>query len=184
MPLRAAVGRSFLSGLILWAVLWAACESRAVAQVEAGGSGASSDLRDPQGSILVGVSGGASFGSEVQYGSIGVQGGYAVVTGVVPGLRTTFLFGDLSGGEVVGTVWLTPPLSFAVVPFAVLEAGYAWQSFRGADADGAVYGVGGGLHLGRPRDVFNLRAGVIYRYYDFGVQRDVVAPIVVGSFRF
>jgi hypothetical protein len=140
-------------------------------------------LRDPQGSVLVGVTGGASFSSNFNYGTLGAHVGYAVLNGVVPGIRGAFFFGDLTGGEFAGTLWLTPPLALPIVPFAVGEIGYASQSYRNITVDGALYGAGGGLHFGSPADRFNLRAGVIYRYYD-GDDSDYWSPLLVFSFRF
>jgi len=141
-------------------------------------------LRDPQGSVLVGVTGGASFSSEFSYGTIGAHAGYAVLTGVVPGIRGNIFFGDLSGGELAATAWLTPPLAFPVVPFAVGELGWAWQSFSNQSFNGALLGVGGGLHFGEPTDRFNLRAGVIYRYYDIQGGTDYWSPLIIAMFRF
>lgn len=143
-----------------------------------------SRIRDPQGSVLVGVSGGASLSDGFNYGTVGAQVGYAVVHGVVPGVRGNVFFGDLTGGELAATLWLTPPIAFAVVPFAVGEIGYAWQNFNDQSFDGALFGVGGGLHFGEPSDRFNLRAGVIYRYYDIAGGDGYISPLVIASFRF
>ena len=142
-----------------------------------------SNYRDPMGSILLGITGGASVGSGVQYGNVGVQIGYAVLTGVVPGIRGTGYFGGLTGGEVVGTLWLTPPLELSVVPFAVGEIGYVWQEVNSISTNGALYGAGGGLHFGRPTSSLQIRAGVVYRFFDFGGGSGFVSPLVVGSFR-
>lgn len=143
-----------------------------------------SRLRDPQGSILVGLTGGASFSSRFTYGAVGLQAGYAVLTGVVPGVRGTVFFGDLTGGELAGTLWLTPPIDFVVVPFAVGEVGYVWRNFDGFSQQGPLYGAGGGIHFGQPGDLFNLRAGLIYRYLDVEPGEGTISPLVVASLRF
>ena len=143
-----------------------------------------SKYRDPQGALLIGITGGASIGSGLRYGSAGGHIGYAVVTGVVPGVRGTAFFGDLSGGEVVGTLWLTPPLSARMVPFAVGEVGYVWQEVGSVKTSGAIYGVGGGFHFGRPTAGVAVRAGVVYRYLDFAGGGGFVSPLLAGSFRF
>ena len=142
-----------------------------------------SPYRDAQGQILFGLNGGYGFGNGVQFGSAGVHFGYAVLTGVVPGVRANVFFGGLSGGQVVGTLWLTPPVSFAVVPFAVGEIGYVWQDIGGVTSNGTLFGVGGGLHLGRPTDRLGIRAGAIYRV--FNADGDgYFSPLAVASFRF
>ena len=142
-----------------------------------------SPYRDAQGQVLFGVNGGYAFGNGAQFGSAGIHVGYAVVTGVVPGIRANVFFGDLSGGQVVGTLWLTPPLAYVVVPFGVGEVGYVWQNLDGISSNGMLYGVGGGLHLGRPTDRLGLRAGVIYRVFDAGGD-GYFSPLAVASFRF
>ncbi|MEL7372435.1 MAG: hypothetical protein AAFN74_26160, partial [Myxococcota bacterium] len=142
---------------------------------------APSRLRDPQGEILFGLVGGYTSVNGSSFGTAGVHLGYAALTGVVPGIRGTFFFGDLQGGQVVGTLWLTPPLDWAVVPFAVGEVGYVWQSVNGIESNGRLFGAGGGLHVGRRDNAFSLRAGVVYRVVD-GTE-GYYSPMVVGSFR-
>ncbi len=143
-----------------------------------------SRLRDPQGTILIGISGGVSTQSDTTFGSVGGHVGYAVITGIVPGVRGNGFFGDLTGGEVAGTLWLTPPLDFSVVPFAIGEIGYTWRELDGASSNGAIYGAGGGLHFGRPTSAWSVRAGVVYRYYDFeGDGQGFFSPLVAASFR-
>jgi hypothetical protein len=141
-----------------------------------------SRLHDPRGTVLLGVSGGASFSSNFNYGIVGAHVGYAALTGVMPGVRGAVFFGDLTGGEFAGMLWLTPPLALPVVPFAVGEIGYASQS--PPDADGMLFGAGAGLHLGEPQARFNMRAGFIYRYYDLGGGFDTWNPILMLSLRF
>ncbi len=144
---------------------------------------AGSGLRDPQGTLLLGVNGGYGVGGGTQFGSIGVHAGYAFITGVVPGVRADYFFGDVSGGQVIGTLWLTPPLRLAVVPFAVGEIGYVWQDQGSVSTSGVLYGAGGGLHLGRPGDRISVRAGAIYRVFGEGGD-GFFSPLVVASFRF
>lgn len=161
------------SALLLAGVIAAATASEAVGGVH-----------DPEGSVVVGLSGGASFGSELSYGSAGVFAGYAVLDGLVPGARGMVLFGDLSGGEVASTLWWTPPIEAPVVPFVLGEIGYAWQSAFDRDLEGPLYGVGGGIHLGEATAQFNLRAGVVYRYYDLGAGDGYLSPLLIAGFRF
>lgn len=146
---------------------------------------ASSDgLHDPRGSVEVGLSGGGSFGENFSYGVIGASVGYAVLTGVVPGVRGAVFFGDLTGGEVAGTATLTPPVRWPVVPFVIGEVGHAWQEFGASSDSGVLLGVGGGVHLGRPGDRIALRGGLIYRYYDLFSGQSYIAPIVSLGIRF
>jgi hypothetical protein len=141
-------------------------------------------LRDPQGSVLLGLTGGLALSSDFTYGSVGAQAGYAIFDGVVPGLRGNIFFGDVGGGEAAATLWLTPPIDFVVVPFVAGELGYAARELDDDTAfDGAMYGLGGGVHLGRADEPFALRAGVIYRYYDFGAGDGTISPLVVASLR-
>jgi len=167
-----------LSIALLGLLLGVAPDARAAAD------GVNPNLRDPRGSVIVGVTGGGSFSSNFSYGVIGAHVGYAVLTGVVPGARGAVFFGDLSGGEGAATLWLTPPLELPIVPFLVGEIGYASQSFSGESFSGALFGAGGGVHLGEPQQRFNARVGLIYRYYDLGGGFDYFSPIVMLSFRF
>ena len=138
-------------------------------------------LRDPQGEILFGINGGYTVGNGVQFGSAGVHFGYAALTGVVPGVRANLFFGDVTGGQVVGTLWLTPPFALTVVPFGVGEVGYVWQTIDSESTNGVLYGVGGGLHVGRPYDSLSLRIGAIYRVFNDG--DGYFSPLVLASFR-
>lgn len=164
-----AVNKLWLSGLLL-------CMTSSIAQANG--------LRDPEGSILVGVSGGGQFSDEFNYGTVGLSFGYAVIDGVVPGVRGNIFFGDLTGGELAATLWLTPPLRGPVVPFVVGEFGHAWQNFNDVELTGLLYGAGAGLHLGSPGDSITARAGLIYRYYDIGNGQSAFSPIISFGFRF
>jgi len=89
--------------------------------------------------------------------------GYAVITGIVPGVRGQVLAGDGPvGGEAAGTLTLTPPISLYLVPFGLGEVGYRWDG----DFTGFMWGAGGGLYIGEPTDRFAIQAGYIYREID------------------
>lgn len=126
----------------------------------------------------------ASSGTASNYFSVGASLGYAVVNGVVPGIRGAVFFGDLTGGELAATLWLTPPVEWPVVPFAVGEFGHAWQTVSDVEQTGLLYGGGAGLHLGSPADSIAVRAGVMYRYYDIGDGQGTFSPIISFAFRF
>jgi hypothetical protein len=171
---------SFHSLVLIAGVLVPALSPRA----SFGQTEASANYYDPQGSVQVGLTGGGSFSSDFNYGIIGASVGYAVFTGVVPGLRGAGFFGDLTGGEIAGTLTLTPPIVFPVVPFVMGEIGHAWQNFNDQSFRGLLAGGGGGIHLGQPTDRFTVRAGVIYRYYDLAGGQGYISPILSAGIRF
>ncbi len=122
---------------------------------------------DARGTLEVGLQLG---GSTVRRGdssefafNLGLSVSYAPILGIVPGARGTAYMGGLTGGEVVGTLRLTPPIKFVIVPYINGEAG--WRSWDGF-GDGGLFGVGGGLHLGNPAGAFKSRIGYIYRYFN------------------
>ncbi|MGF1511206.1 MAG: hypothetical protein ACFB9M_17065 [Myxococcota bacterium] len=137
-------------------------------------------VHDPQGSVVVGVTFGASFTRDRELFSAGGQVGYSVVDGLVPGIRGLGFFGDIDGGEILGTLSYTPPLQAPVLPFVVGEGGHRWES----DIRGAIAGGGGGLHLGSPGSRFGLRAGVVYNRFFAAGGIDIIRPLVLFSFRF
>lgn len=141
-----------------------------------------SKLRNPQGSVVVqGLAGMSS--SEKQFSAlIGLGVGYAIFTGVVPGVRGALFLGDVFGGEILATATLSPPLEGSVVPFVVGEVGHRWQSELG----GLIYGVGGGFFLGDPAGNYGLQLGVVYRIWEWGGPEPIrsFAPIVGLSLRF
>jgi hypothetical protein len=138
-------------------------------------------VRNPQGALLVNGVGGLVTGGGGTAGVIGVGVGYAVVTGIVPGIRGLLIFGDIFGGEVSGTLTLTPPFEGAVTPYAIGEVGHRWE----AEARGVIYGAGGGLYLGDPRAMFSLQLGAIYRIWDTQLGRvKGLSPVIGVSVRF
>lgn len=137
---------------------------------------------DPQGSLpasgVLGLAGGSGGASLV----IGAGIGYAVFSGVVPGLRGLVVLGSRTGGELAFTLSLTPPFGWSVVPFVVGEAGHRWLD----GTQGWIVGVGGGAHIGRPEAVVGVRVGWIWRRYLIkgGPAVDASAPIIAVQFRF
>lgn len=121
-------------------------------------------LRNPQGSVVVQGLAGMSAGGGQFTALIGLGVGYAVFTGVVPGVRGALFLGDVFGGELLGNLTLSPPLAGSLVPFVAAEGGYRWE----AGLRGPMYGVGGGLFLGDPTGPFGLQIGVMYRVWDYG----------------
>lgn len=140
-----------------------------------------SRYRNPQGSIQVTGAIGVSVGSEQTLVAIGAGVGYAVVTGVVPGIRGVIIAGDGIGAELAGTLTLTPPLATYLVPFLVGEAGRRFDEFGGA----WLYGGGGGLYVGEPASGLGLQVGWMFRrlvYED--VTLDASGPIISISISF
>jgi hypothetical protein len=139
-------------------------------------------IHNPRGSIVLGVSGGASFGRDLSVFSLGAQFGYAVYHGILPGVRGLVFFGDYSGGEAAGTLVLTPPISFQLVPFVMGDAGYRWEEV----GNGPIAGVGVGAYIGHPADRLNVQLGWIFRrfWYGDGRSADASGPLVAISLRF
>jgi len=111
--------------------------------------------------VIVGGTIGAAVGGSGTVFVAGVSVGYAVVTGVVPGVRGVVIAGEGIGGEVALMVTLTPPLSWPLVPFVIGEGGYRWDR----DFRGWIYGGGGGFYIGGPSRRFGLQVGWIFRRY-------------------
>lgn len=139
------------------------------------------EVHNPQGSFLLGLSGGASFSRNASVYAIGASAGYAVYHGVVPGARGVVFFGSYEAGETAATLLLTPPLGWVAVPFVGTEAGYRWEP----QLDGPLLGVGFGLFVGRPRDSVNVQAGWMFRrfWHDLG-SADISGPVISLSIRF
>ncbi len=139
------------------------------------------EYHNPQGSFLLGLSGGASFSRNASVFAIGASTGYAVFHGVVPGVRGVVFFGDYAAGETAGTLLLTPPLGWVAVPFVGTEVGYRWEPAL----DGPLLGVGVGLFVGRPDDSVNVQAGWMFRrfWHDLG-SADISGPVISLSIRF
>jgi hypothetical protein len=137
-------------------------------------------VHDPQGKVLVGGSAGVTVRDGSTAGTIGLQVGYAVIDGLVPGIRGMVLFGDFGGGELAGTLFYTPPVTWPVVPFVTAEVGNRWEE----STSGPLLGGGGGLHLGSPAARFGVRAGVVYnRWFVLG-GIDIIRPMALVSVRF
>ena len=140
------------------------------------------EYRNPTGSWIAGGTVGVSVGDGGTVFVLGLSVGYAVITGVVPGVRGVLLVGRGIGGELAGTLTLTPPLAWPVLPFAVGEGGYRWDR----DAHGFIYGGGGGLYISGPTNRFGLQVGWIFRRYAIrnGPTVDASGPIVGVSASF
>lgn len=141
---------------------------------------ASAQVHDPKGSVIVGGSLGVISGRDQVSVAVGLNGGYAVLDGLVPGVRGMGFFGDITGGELAGRVSYTPPIPGPVAPFVVAEAGNRWEG----SFSGALLGGGGGFHLGRPDSKVGFRAGLVYNRWFVLDGIDLVRPMIQVSVRF
>jgi len=125
---------------------------------------------------------GIGVGSTQTTVAVGAGVGYAVITGVLPGVRGTVIINeDRVAGELATTLTLTPPITFFVTPFAYGELG------RRFDISGAWMVAGGpGVYVGDPRDTFVLQVGWIFRRYFFenDLELDGSGPLVSIAVRF
>ena len=137
---------------------------------------------DPQGSIVANGILGFSSGSNGTSFVVGAGIGYAVVDGLVPGVRGYAVLGNASGGELALTLGYTLSAGWYVSPFVVVEGGRRWF----AGDEGWVVGAGGGMRLGYPTSRLTLRVGWVFRrfYVTSGDPFDASAPIVGVQFRF
>ncbi|MEQ8275871.1 MAG: hypothetical protein RMA76_31310 [Deltaproteobacteria bacterium] len=141
-----------------------------------------SPYRNPRGTIAasgilgvgVGVGGNTTF-------VVGAGIGYAFITGILVGARGQLIAGDLVGGELAGTLTLTPPLPGTFTPFLLGEFGRRFVE----DFTAWFYGIGGGVYLGEPSATVNLQLGYVHRWFVYGSGTvDVGAPLVGISMRF
>jgi hypothetical protein len=143
----------------------------------------SSDYRNPQGSILASFFFGGGYSSQNGAAvALGLGFGYAVITGVVPGVRGIMIAsGDGVAGEVMGTLTLTPPLTWSITPFAQGEAGYRGDG----DDSGVLYGAGIGAFLGDPGGRVALQLGWIWRRLNTRDDRNIDAsgPLLGITYR-
>jgi hypothetical protein len=132
--------------------------------------------RNPSGSWIVGGALGVATGGAGTVFGFGVSVGYAVITGVVPGVRGVLIAGRGIGGELAATLTLTPPLDWPIVPFAAGEGGHRWDR----DGRGWIYGGGGGVYLGAPSRSFGLQLGWMFRRYavEGGATVDASGPLL------
>jgi len=108
--------------------------------------GADRAVHEPGGAVLVdgGLAVGAGAGA-ARFGlSLGV--GYALVDGVVPGVRGGVVIGHEFGGDLVATLRLSLPLDSYVVPYARGELGGRYDGF----GLGWTWAAGGGVLIGDP----------------------------------
>jgi hypothetical protein len=143
-----------------------------------------SNYRNPRGSLLTGIYFGIGQNAETGLSLFfGLSAGYAALTGVVPGVRGELLANDRGvGGEVAGTLTLTPPLTWDLTPFVIGELGYHGE---GEGFSGYLYGVGGGFYLGDPSSRIALQIGWVWRRLIVdGADRDISGPILAAVFRF
>jgi hypothetical protein len=140
------------------------------------------ERRNPAGAWIVGGTIGVAVGDGGTAFVFGASVGYAVFTGVVPGLRGVVVAGRGIGGELAGTLTLTPPFSWPILPFAIAEGGHRWDP----DGRGWIYGGGGGIYIGSPASRFGLQLGWIFRRYAIEDRPDVDAsgPIIGVSASF
>lgn len=139
--------------------------------------------RNPQGALNVSTVFGASVGGSGTQFVLGLGAGYAVFTGVMPGVRGLILVGDGLGGEIATNLTLTPPIESSITPFVVGELGRRFEPF-GA---GWLYGAGGGIYLGEPAASFAVQLGWMFRRIAFADpvgNVDASGPIVSLSIRF
>jgi hypothetical protein len=134
------------------------------------------DLRNQGGSWIVGGTLGVAVGGSGTAFLVGASVGYAVVTGIVPGVRGVLLAGRGIGGEIAGTLTLSLPFDWSILPFVVGEGGHRWDR----DARGWIYGGGGGVYIGSPSQSFGLQLGWIFRRYaiEDGPTVNASGPIV------
>lgn len=116
---------------------------------------------NPRGALVISPSFGVAVGSQTTAVAVGVGVGYAVLTGVLPGLRGVMIFGDGVAGELATNLTLTPPLDFYLVPFLYGELGRRFDEAGGA----WLYAGGGGLYVGEPAAPFGVQVGWIFRRY-------------------
>jgi hypothetical protein len=121
--------------------------------------------RYPEGSFS--VSGGLGVVSSSSQGTVfefGLGLGYAVLTGVVPGIRGELVTTSQIAGEVAVGLTLTPPLALSFVPFGLAEVGQRWDMYGSAH----LYGFGAGIILGEPESHFGVQLGWAWHRYDYG----------------
>ncbi len=117
-------------------------------------------LCNPAGSLVLGGGLAVRVGKAGAAFGFGVSLGYAVVTGVVPGVRGVLIAGEGVGAELAATLTLTPPFDWPVLPFAVAEGGHRWDP----GGRGWIYGGGGGVSFGSAR--LGVQTGWILRRYE------------------
>lgn len=142
-----------------------------------------SNYRNPRGSALTGVYFGLGHNSETGTTFFfGLSVGYALLTGVVPGVRGELIANDRGvGGEVAGTLTLTPPLTWDITPFGIAEVGYHGED----NFSGYLWGLGGGIYIGDPSSRLAIQIGWVYRRLIVeGNDRDISGPILAAVFRF
>lgn len=137
--------------------------------------------RNPSGSISLNAVGGVAVGDRTSI-ILGAGVGYAVLTGVLPGVRGLLIAGNGVGGELATTLTLTPPIPGSFTPFVVGELGRRWDP----DVAAWMAGVGGGVYLGEPASSVNLQLGYIHRWFFLpgGGTQTLGAPIVGIAVRF
>ena len=174
-------------GLGLCLVLWAAAPAwgepggprdQDGRPLESGGKEKLPKYRNPQGHVQFGATlgiGGAFGGQRAFGGGVGI--GYAVLTGVLPGVRGLLIAGGDIGGELAATLTLTPPFESYLTPFAFGEIGGRFEP----TGNGFLYGGGGGLYVGNARSVFSLQVGWVFRQISFPATDTLAAAKVDAS---
>ncbi len=114
-----------------------------------------------RGAMLVSLGLGLEVGNQRTRVAASASFGYAVLDGVVPGLRGMVMPSDPVAGELAPNLFLTIPVDFPVLPFLYGEAGRRFDGSGGA----WLLGGGGGLQFGYPRSPFGVQAGWLFRRY-------------------
>lgn len=142
------------------------------------------DYRHPSGSVIASflVWGGYNTATGSTEIAFGLAFGYALLTGVVPGIRGELLYRDGIGAQVAATMTLTPPLTWSVTPFALGEVGLDFEQ----DRSGTFYGAGGGAFVGDPAGHVAVQIGWIWRRLIFknAPDGDGSGPIIGLTYRF
>lgn len=136
--------------------------------------------RNPQGSVPISGNLSLSTGPLGTRFAVGLGIGYAVLTGVVPGVRGLLITGDGVGGEAAATLTLTPPLSINWTPFLLGEVGRRFEP----GGSGWLYGAGAGVFIGDPGGSASIQVGWMLRRYDFnGTVYAANGPIIGINWR-
>lgn len=155
--------RRHAAALLAWVLLVAAAEDDGAA------------YRSPSGSVAIDGGFGVGAGGGATRFLFDLGAGYAVLTGVVPGVRGALAVGPELGGALAATLTLSLPIETYVVPYVVGELGGQLDG----DGLGWTWGAGGGLFVGDPGFAFSIRIGWMFRRVEFGrTSRSTTGPIL------
>jgi hypothetical protein len=181
MPNKTTTQRASITALTLTCVAWFAMPVHAQEPGEARDEASVSSeppksYHNPRGSFVLSPAFGVAVGSQTTAVAVGVGVGYAVLTGVLPGLRGVMIFGDGVAAELSTNLTLTPPLDFYLVPFLYGELGRRFDEAGGA----WLYAGGGGLYVGEPAAPFGVQVGWIFRRYVYDAVELDGSGLMVG----